>query len=310
MKFETLQKIADTISRGDIQDLPGLIEDILATIPEWHCTRGKSDADFIGPIAKRSHWHRDLNKLALVAIDGVPRFTVHVIGNGKLPFMAFSSLPGRGFCPGAGDCLKWCYSFLAWRYPAAFCRQAQNSILMLTERGALEILAALDTTTAKIARKQSSPEKIDFRLYVDGDFQTRQQFDFWMQSIAARPELRVYGYSKSWAEISDHAARGGIMPANYQLNLSSGSVHGLHAKRIMESLPITRGEFVAVNIGRSVKSTDHGTREHNRELRAAYKAQTGRKAFTCPGKCGDCTPTGHACGSDRFKNVDIIIAVH
>jgi hypothetical protein len=187
---------------------------------------------------------------------------------------------------------------------------AQNSILMRTESGRGEILAALDSAAAKIARKQTEPAQIDFRLYVDGDFGNRAEFEFWMESIAARPELRVYGYSKSWAEISDHAARGGIMPANYQLNLSSGSVHGAHVKRIMESLPITRGEFVAVNIGRSVKSTDHGTKEHNRELRAAYKKQTGRKAFTCPGACGDCTPTGHACGSDRFKGIDVIIAVH
>jgi hypothetical protein len=26
--------------------------------------------------------------------------------------------------------------------------------------------------------------------------------------------------------------------------------------------------------------------------------------------CGNCTKSGHACGSDRFNGVDIIIAVH
>ena len=54
-------------------------------------------------------------------------------GNTKLPFYAFSSLPGFD-CPGAGACLfgdrpkgkgkefwkGWCYSFTAWRYPASF----------------------------------------------------------------------------------------------------------------------------------------------------------------------------------------------
>ena len=52
-------------------------------------------------------------------------------GNMKLPFYAFSSLPGFD-CPGAGACLYgeneftpenfrkgWCYSFTGWRYPAA-----------------------------------------------------------------------------------------------------------------------------------------------------------------------------------------------
>jgi len=56
-------------------------------------------------------------------------------GNSKLPFYAFSSLPGFD-CPGAGACLYgdndftpdnfgkgWCYSFKGWRYPAAFFRQ-------------------------------------------------------------------------------------------------------------------------------------------------------------------------------------------
>jgi len=286
MKFETLSKIAALIAADKIAELPALIDSILET-------------------ETGAHWNRDLRKLADTARDNSPRFKIIAKGNGKLPFLAFSSLPGKGFCPGAGDCLQFCYSFRAWRYPAAFARQAQNSILMTSETGRAAILAALDTAAAKI-----KTDRVDFRLYVDGDFLNVSQFDFWMQSIAARPGLAVYGYSKSWAEIADYAAKGGSFPDNYLLNLSSGSVHGAHVKRIMESLPITRGEFVAVNIGRAVKSTDHGTRAHNAELRAAYKAQTGRKAFTCPGACGDCTPTGHACGAARFKGLDVIIAVH
>ena len=310
MKFLQLAKIAALIATGKFEKLPALIARILSTIPEWNSNRSKAEADFIGPIAKRSQWWRDLEKLALIAIDGVPRFTVHAIGNGKLPFMAFSSLPGLGFCPGAGECLKWCYSFRAWRYPAAFCRQAQNSILMQSASGRGAILAALDKTTAKLARKKDAPAKIDFRLYVDGDFQNVASVQFWFEAINARSQLAVYGYSKSWNEILEHAAKRGTMPANYLLNLSSGSVHGEIARNMIIKLSIARGDFIAVNIGRAVHSSDHGTRDHNRELRAAYKAQTGRKAFTCPGACGDCTPTGHACGSDKFRGIDIIIAVH
>lgn len=291
MKFETLAKIAACIASDKIENLPGLIDTILET-------------------ETGAHWVRDLKKLQLTAIDNTPRFTVIAKGNGKLPFLAFSSLPGKGFCPGAGDCLKFCYSFRAWRYPAAFSRMAQNSLLMRTESGRAAIFAALDTAAAKIARKQIEPAQIDFRLYVDGDFQNTAQVSQWFDAIDARPELRVYGYSKSWAEILDHAAAGGTMPDNYLLNLSSGSIHGDAAKRLMRTLPITRGEFVAVNIGRSVKSTDHGSRAHNAELRAAYKKQTGRKGFTCPGACGDCTPTGHACGLKKFAGIDVIIAVH
>ena len=64
-------------------------------------------------------WRRDLFKLLEVFATGTPRFTVFARGNSKLPFLAWSSLPGRGFCHGAGACLDFCYSFKAHRYPAA-----------------------------------------------------------------------------------------------------------------------------------------------------------------------------------------------
>lgn len=311
MKFLQLAKIAALIATGKIEKLPALIDSILATVPEFNSNRSPKQKAFIGPIKKRSQWWRDFEKLAMIARDGLPRFTINAEGNGKLPFLAFSSLPGKGFCPGAGDCLKWCYSFRAWRYPAAFCRQAQNSILMLTASGRAAILADLDKQAARIARKNSELPRVDFRLYVDGDFQTAAMVAFWFDAIQARQNLAVYGYSKSWAELLQHAhGAGATMPTNYLLNLSSGSMHTQATRDMIIKLAISRGDFIAVNIGRAVHSSDHGTRDHNRELRAAHFANTGRKAFTCPGACGDCTPTGHACGSDRFRGIDIIIAVH
>lgn len=311
MKFSQLQTIADTIAAGNAHDVPALIDSTLATIPQFHANRTKKERDFIGPLKKESAWHVNLRKLAAMIETGVPAFTIIAEGNGKLPFLAFSSLPGRGFCPGAGACLQFCYSFRAWRYPAAFCRQAQNAVLMQSEKGRAAILQELDTETARIkgGRKYKGGQ-VDFRLYVDGDYSDASHVEFWFNALHARPDLAAYGYSKSWAELLQHADTGGTMPANYLLNLSSGSVHGNGTRARVAQLPVTRGGFNAVNIGRKVKSSDHGTPAHNAELRAAYKAQTGRKAFTCPGKCGDCTPRGHACGSDRFRNIDIIIAVH
>jgi len=55
-------------------------------------------------------------------------------GNSKLPFVSFSTIPGAT-CPGAGECLDFCYSFKAWRYPAAFFRQLQNFHLMNSKEG-------------------------------------------------------------------------------------------------------------------------------------------------------------------------------
>ena len=104
-------------------------------------------------------------------------------GNKKLPFYAFSSLQGFD-CPGAGECLYsfgnarlpenfakgWCYSFKAWRYPAAFFRQLQNSLLLRSAAG-----------RALIGKEfQEIPQGRPLRLYVDGDFANLTILRFWM----------------------------------------------------------------------------------------------------------------------------------
>jgi len=251
-----------------------------------------------------AHWHRDLQKVKALVHDGRPRFTIiKEDGNSKLPFLAFSALPGAGACPGAGDCLEFCYSFRAWRYPSAFARQCQNTWLLNSAAGQLEIFEALQDASAKVYRQTKAP--VDVRLYVDGDFRHAQDVDFWAGALKALPYVRAYGYSKSWQVLLDWSANN-VMPANYILNLSSGSVYGADVKAKMTALPYVRGEFIAVSVGKKVTSDMHGTSDHNKVLRSVH----GRKAFTCPGKCGSCTAKGHACGSERFKGLDIIIAVH
>ena len=276
MKFSNLQAIADRIAASDLTGAAEAIDTALVA---------ETGTD----------WNKFLRRLQATLIDGRPRFSIFAAdGNSKLPFVAFSSLPGRGFCPGAGDCLQFCYSFRAWRYPAAFCRQAQNAALLHTAGGRAAILAALDAF---------GTDPRDFRLYVDGDFSDAADVAFWMAAIRQRPHLRTYGYSKSWAELLSFA---GEWPTNYKLNLSSGSRHPKSVENDVAALPIVRGRFVAVPVGRKVRAADHGDRAHQAALREVY----GKKAFTCPGKCGACTPKGHACGSARFAGIDIIIAVH
>lgn len=278
MNRENCNRIAEAISQNDNRGACCVIDNILTT-------------------ETGAHWVRDLSKLKAFLLDGSPRFSIMAKdGNGKLPFLAFSSLPGKGFCIGAGDCLEFCYSFKAWRYPAAFCRQVQNSILLQTKAGKQHILSALD----KFAPKSGA---IDFRLYVDGDFTGVDDIAFWMETLTARPWLLAYGYSKSWQSFLDYK---GTVPSNYKLNLSSGSKYNDSVKDKLKAFDYVRGEFVAVSIGRKVATQDHAKREHQSTLRKAY----GAKAYTCTGKCGDCTPIGHACGSNRFKGIDIIIAVH
>lgn len=274
MKFTTLHRISNLIGARRYKAAANQISLALDSEP--------------GP-----SWQRHLGRLALFLRDPehVPFATILAEGNGKLPFLAFSVLPGVS-CPGAGECIDWCYSFKAWRYPAAFVRQAQNLVLIQANQAPL--FAAFD--------KYRGRGRVDFRLYVDGDFDSVETVNAWFTFLADNPWLITYGYSKSHAEL----LLGIPAPDNYRLNISSGSNHSPETLAAVRALPCTRGNFIAVDLGRPVSSKDHGNQAHQAELRKAY----GKKAFTCPGQCGDCTPSGHACGSDKFKNVDIIIAAH
>ena len=271
-------------------------------------------ADRIDALRKRSpgkHWRLYLGRLAVLLRapeDPVVGFSIIRPGNSKLgtKFLAFSTLPateaGGIACPGAGDCATWCYSRGAWRYPAAFCRQAQNSVLMQTVAGRDRIRAALATPKGfKV-----------FRLYVDGDFSGRapvagqDDVQFWWDTLADLPQLAAYGYSKSYKQI----LAAGPAPGNYMFNISGGHNHDGDTVVAAAALHASRGSFLAVDYARVHSSAGHGERAHRRLLIDVHTRVTGRKAFACPGVCNTCTPAGHACGSERFRNIDIIIAIH
>jgi hypothetical protein len=280
-KFAKLQDLAIAVQTGDDHVIARAIYEL------------QTDDDFSGP-----GWQSNLNKLSDVFSQKTPQFSIFALGgNSKLPFVSFSTIPGVT-CPGAGDCIDFCYSYRAWRFPAAFARMIQNAYLM---RFAPDQIAI---AFAAIAAKR--PAGFDFRLYVDGDFANGADVAFWMSLLASTPSARAYGYSKSF-----HALLGfdvvGVWPSNYQLNISGGHNASRAIVKAVKKLPITRGEFIAVSIGRKVKSTDHGTPSTNAAIRAKFP---GVKVFPCPGSCGSCTGAGHACGLPKMKNRIIAIAMH
>ena len=240
-------------------------------------------------------WRKALGNVGELLTESVlyrpnlkPKNTIFIKGNSKLPFLSFSALPGEGHCPGAGECLSFCYSFKAWRYPDAFARQAQNSILLQTPQGRELILADLDKKTHT---RKGVPIETTVRLYVDGDFQSVEVASWWMEALTVRPHLKVYGYSKSF-DILNRIAH--TVPDNYVLNLSSGHNADVATVAEIEKKPFVRGHFVAV---------EHADK-------ATYKQATGKSAFVCPGKCGNCLPSGiHACGQKQIRK-DIIISTH
>ena len=233
-----------------------------------------------------------------------PAFSIFMEnGNSKLPFAAFSSMAILD-CAGYGECGKWCYSKTAWRNPNAYGRQVANSMLLRSEAGR-------DLIAKEFARIKSPV----LRLYVDGDFYSKENLKWWMDLIKTRPELSVYGYSKSWTEFLALNLDSYEWPDNYILNLSGGSRHeGTMMRDLMMRLPITRGEFIAVPVdsvhlkNKSYQSKRNaGFADYAKDVRAS----AGKRVFVCSGKCGDCLPDGtHACGSDRFRNVTIAIGVH
>ena len=236
--------------------------------------------------------------------DGARRpFSVFVKGNQKLPFMAFSCLP-QITCPGAGECLTYCYSFKAWRNPGAFFRQLGNTVLLATEEGRDEI-----------AREWALlPYGIDVRWGVDGDIANGRMLRFLFSLCESRQDLRVYGYSKSWAIFLAHADAGRAFPSNYVLNLSGGSVYGEAMRKRMEQLPITRGTFDAYSVASKMPNRRIDApawAAWAKALKATAKQAGVGRAYVCPGKCGDCMGNGaHACGTHAMDNITVLIGIH
>lgn len=280
-KFAKLQEFAVIVQTGDDNAISKALYSL------------QCDSDFSG-----IGWQTNLNKLADVFASHAPKFSIFALGgNSKLPFVSFSTLPGVT-CPGAGDCINFCYSYRAWRYPAAFARMVQNAYLL---RFAPNVIADAFSLIAA-----NRPNGFDFRLYVDGDFSGGGDVAFWMDLLHATPNARAYGYSKSFAALLGYNVVG-TWPNNYQLNISGGHNASQTMVNYVKALPITRGEFVAVSIGKKVKSNDHGTVATNAALRAAFP---DTKIFPCPGTCGTCTGKGHACGMPNLKGITIAIAMH
>ena len=250
-----------------------------------------------------SDWEYYYLKFSEFMSDGVPRFTIFVEGNDKLPFLHFGSMPVIT-CPGAGDCLNWCYSLTSIRYPATYFRLLQNTLLVMRQDKAL--------TDAFLAL----PKGITVRLYVDGDFGDLATLEYWMHLISQRPDLQsVYGYSKSWALFLEYDAKhNGNWPENYALNISSGSIYGEAMKQRMLKLdPVCRGEFVALQTPTKMPLKDKNPQawaKWAKVLKDIGRANGYSKSFVCPGRCGTCTPMGHACGLPQFKGTAILIGIH
>lgn len=293
-KAECLKLVRASVAYIDgTGPLPVMPSGYLIPQPETAKLNPGSDSDWL------TTWRRFEKFLE----TGKPQFEIiGRDGNGKLPFFFFSTCP-EVTCPGAGKCLVWCYSFKAWRYPAPFFKQLQNTLLLRTASGRQHIANTFLTI----------PSELDFRLYVDGDIDSIQTMGFWFDLLNQRPDIKVYGYSKSWKLFILWDKLGKRFPDNYQLNASSGSKYGPEILEKIKKLSCYRGTFDALPV--SHKMPEKALKPGNWQMWAKELRNTARnmgygKVFVCPGKCGACTPSEHACGSARFKNIPIVIGQH
>lgn len=270
-----------------------------------------------GSANRRGSWKYYLLRFAtMIEAGALPHDIFALTGNVKLPFVAFSTLPIIT-CPGAGACAgitkrggrenlrkAFCYSLRAWRYPAAFLRQLQNTLLLrFNRRAIIEAFKAL-------------PAGVTFRLYVDGDFDSAGTAVFWFTLLRQRPDIGAYGYSKSWDILRAVASH---VPSNYLLNLSSGGIDDSAERRAeMRALSFTRGEFIALDVkGNFPKGfARYDSPEYHRAVRAAAADAGIGKAFSCTGHCGDCSGAGHLCGAvnnatgEPVYSGPIVIGIH
>jgi hypothetical protein len=200
---------------------------------------------YLAAIKKFRTWLKD-------PVANKPPYQIFMKGNKKLPFWAFSTLPGVT-CPGAGDCLVdpqdknkrgWCYSFSAWRNITPYFRQLQNTLLIrLKDKSWIE---------AEAKKKFKSGQVV--RLYVDGDFDSKETLTYWMHFCERFPQNQFYGYSKSWHIFVKYDEKhGGNWPENYVLNLSNGTMWETLGGEIyrkmsdrMLQLKCVRGRFIAI----------------------------------------------------------------
>lgn len=167
------------------------------------------------------------------------------------------------------------------------------------------------------------------RLFVDGDIGYEDSILAWMQicreigpggiDVPHGAHIEVYGYSKCWQQFlnSDRIlrAQGLAWPSNYTVNQSSGSVYAAgsktpsgsknwNIKTEMARLPITRGDFIAVDL----KSYVPELRKQTELLLAAAKGNPRDIVIPAP-RAGSPTIAGLNFKPERIRDFLLLQSV-
>lgn len=314
-------KLAQLIKDNDLDNAFNVLDNMIqfkSTYP--NCCSNCSGHGFKGSKGCKKDSHQSWNtrlkdfktflndhKQGLINKDYKLPFGVFKSGNNKHKFMNYSTIPIVN-CPGAGACATggFCYSIKALMRPNAALSWLQNQIL--EDNYFYLIKRELDNHLNKNYKKHLKHGlNIDFRLYNDGDFSSLNNMVLWFNLLKEYPQIKTYGYTKSLHLIKELSNMGYKFPNNYKFNLSSGSKYDyLRNDKAIINNPSYRGNFISFDLNGRKVSTTKRTKQDNKTIRKAFK----NKVFICPGICNTCTSSGHACGSDKFKNIDIVIPIH
>jgi hypothetical protein len=227
-------------------------------------------------------WEWMLRRVAEAIDAGTEAFSLFSMeGNTKVPYVCWSALPVVT-CPGMGECGRFCYSLRAWRNPSAYGRQLWATIVLRFYRRRI------------IDAWRALPLNLIVRLYVDGDIDSFETLLFWFNLCGQRPDLRVYGYTKSWHLMLRWHKQGRPFPPNYMVNVSSGSRFDDDPamRQAMLDLPAARGEFIVVKVrGEGTLwprgFERYGSKAYHEAVYAEAK-RLGIKGASCGGDCGAC----------------------
>lgn len=166
----------------------------------------------------RGRWHKEAEMFVDYLHTGRPFHPILTYGSKDASF-GFSTLPLLT-CPGAGECVAWCYSLKSWRYPESFFRQMQNFDLLRRAHHDREVSELFEDEI------QNLPEEEHIRLYRDGDFQDANDVLFWIALAEQFQDRMFWGWTKAFDAVRQAFEIGSEIPRGFRLRLSgNGRVH-------------------------------------------------------------------------------------
>lgn len=173
------------------------------------------------------------------------------VGNSKIKYMGtlVLSLPAGHSCPGAKVCKAMadrltgkldmsikdveyrCYAASMETYAKAYREYCWNNQELLDEAGGREGMAALILDS--VAQHQGVKR---VRLHGGGDFFSPEYIEAWMDVAEQRPDLLVYGYTKSLTHLAS-IYRSRTIPDNFRMILSRGGKYDNMINQLMGEFP-------------------------------------------------------------------------